>query len=47
MKKELLKIRFQQNKKDPCLYVYVQKEIYLFIYINDLIIIILETRDLD
>jgi hypothetical protein len=47
MKKELLKIGFQQNKEDPCLYVYIQKEIRLFVYINDLAAAAPEARDLD
>jgi hypothetical protein len=36
MKEELLKMGFNQSRADPCLFVHVEREIRLLVYVDDL-----------
>src|SRR6266487_3907945 len=47
MKTELTKWGFQQSKADPCLFVHVEHEIRLLVYVDDLAAIAPKSSDLD
>src|SRR6266536_5105483 len=47
MKTELTKWGFQQSKADPCLFVHIEHEIRLLVYIEDLAAVALKSSDLD
>jgi len=47
MKSELLNWGFAQSKADLCLFVYMEKQIQLLVYINNLAAATLKARVLD
>ena len=42
-----MKWGFVQSKADPCLFVYIEREIRLFVYIDDLVATVPKCSDLD
>jgi hypothetical protein len=47
MKEELLKMGFNQSRADPCLFVHVERQIRLLVYVDDLAAAALHATDLD
>ena len=47
MKEELLKMGFNQSLADPCLFVHVERQIRLLVYVDDLVAAAPNTADLD
>ena len=47
MKEELLKMGFNQSGADPCLFVHVERQIRLLVYVDDLAAAALHATDLD